>query len=128
MGFTLRNYQEDIINRSRAAFTQGYKRILVTLPCGAGKTVCFSYMAHEHVKRGGRVWFLVHRRELVNQARAVVGDDPNIYVGMIRSKKPFTPTLIIFDEAFFDNHFMWKIICKLLAPSSLAASIISGEI
>lgn len=104
----LRQYQTELINKTREAFKFGYKRVLVTLPCGAGKTVCFSYMAHEHVKRGGRVWFLVHRRELVNQARAVVGDNPNIYVGMIRSKKPFTPTLIIFDEAHHSTASTWK--------------------
>ena len=89
----LREYQTDIINKCRDEFRLGYKRLLVTLPCGAGKTVCFSYMAHEHVKRGGKVWFLVHRRELVDQAKSIVGDDENIYIGMMRSTRLITRQL-----------------------------------
>lgn len=104
----LRDYQIDIINKCRDEFRLGYKRLLVTLPCGAGKTVCFSYMAHEHVKRGGKVWFLVHRKELVDQAKSIVGDDPNIYVGMIRSHKPFKPSMIIFDEAHHSTASTWQ--------------------
>lgn len=105
----LRPYQEDIIERTRQAFRDGYKRPLVVLPCGAGKTICFSYMAHEHVKRGGRVWFLVHRKELLDQAKSVVGNNPNIYIGMVGSIEcDFKPTLIIFDEAHHSTARTWQ--------------------
>ena len=62
----LRSYQEDSINNTRRLFKQGYKRVLTVLPCGAGKTVEFAYMCSRHK---GYVWFLVHRRELIDQAK-----------------------------------------------------------
>lgn len=99
----LRNYQNDIINKCRIAFKKGYKRPLIVLPCGSGKTVCFSYMAHKHT---GNTWFLVHRQELVDQAKSVVGESNNIYIGMVGTalkKAPFDPTMIIFDECFPKN-------------------------
>lgn len=93
----LRDYQKEIIEKCRVAFASDYKRPLVVLPCGAGKTVCFIYMALRHK---GNVAFLVHRKELVDQTIKAFGGDlpPNIYVGMIRSKLPFEPTLLIIDE------------------------------
>ena len=65
----LRNYQEDLIKQTRLAFAQGYKRPLCVLPCGAGKTVCFAYMAEQHLHKNTNnyVWFLVHRQELIQQ-------------------------------------------------------------
>ena len=106
----LRNYQENLIENTRFAFMQGYKRPLVVLPCGAGKTVCFAYMAEQHVKRGGKVWFLVHRKELIDQTLSVI-NHPNIYVGMIGTalkKAPFEPTMIIFDEAHHSSAVTWQ--------------------
>lgn len=106
----LRTYQENLINQTRLAFMQGCKRPLVVLPCGAGKTVCFAYMAEQHVKRGGKVWFLVHRKELVDQTLEVIQNE-NIYVGMVGTalkKAPFEPTMIIFDEAHHSSATTWQ--------------------
>lgn len=66
----LRDYQTNLINDTRKSFARGNKRVMVVLPCGGGKTVCFAYMANEHVKRGGYVHFYVHRRELISQTRS----------------------------------------------------------
>ena len=44
----LRDYQVDLVNNTREAFIN-YKRPLVVLPCGAGKTVCFADMTHKHI-------------------------------------------------------------------------------
>ena len=104
----LRPYQLDIINKCRVAFSKGYKRPLIVLPCGAGKTVCFAYMAHRHT---GKTWFLVHRQELVDQAKAIVGESDNIYIGMVGTalkKAPFDPTMIIFDEAHHATAKTWQ--------------------
>lgn len=104
----LREYQEDIIKKCRQAFKKGYKRPLIVLPCGAGKTVCFAYMAHRHT---GKTWFLVHRQELVDQAKSVVGESDNIYIGMVGTaltKAPWPPSMIIFDEAHHATAATWK--------------------
>lgn len=90
---------------------QGYKRPLIVLPCGqlgAGKTVCFAYMAHRHP---GKTWFLVHRQELIEQAENIVGKGDNIYIGMVGTalkKAPFKPTMIIFDEAHHATAKTWR--------------------
>ena len=116
----LRNYQNDLINKCRTAFINNYKRLLCVLPCGAGKTVCFAYMAYNHINRNGKVWFLVHRQELIDQTidtftRFNIPTD-NIYIGMVGTalkNAPFEPTLIIFDEGHHATARTWeKIINK----------------
>lgn len=115
----LRDYQHDLINQTRAAFSQGYTRPLVVLPPGGGKTVCFAHMASEHVRiRDDRyVWFLVHRRELVHQAIETFTEwgltDTHIFVGMVQTiarhpERYKKPTLIIFDEAHHAAAMTWR--------------------
>lgn len=112
---TLRPYQSLLIERTREAFNAGYTRPLVVLPCGAGKTVCFAYMAHAHVSRPNRyVWFLVHRRELIAQTldtfKRMGISTTNIYVGMVGTALSHStpPTLIIFDEAHHATARTWS--------------------
>ncbi len=86
---------------------------MVVLPCGAGKTVIFAYMAREHVMRGGYVHFYVHRRELIDQTLdtfASIGiPTDNIYIGTVQSRKPHhtDPSLIIFDECHHATAKQW---------------------
>lgn len=108
----LRNYQLDLINNTRLAIREGRKRILCVLPCGAGKTICFAYMAARHK---GYVWFLVHRQELVDQAIDTFDTfnipRDNIYIGMVGTalkKAPHEPTMIIFDEAHHCTAKTWQ--------------------
>jgi DNA repair protein RadD len=63
----LRDYQEHSNERLREAFRQGRKRVCLTEPTGAGKTVQFCDIAARTVAKGGRVVILVHREELVEQ-------------------------------------------------------------
>jgi superfamily II DNA or RNA helicase/intein/homing endonuclease len=110
----LRDYQNTLVNDTRKAFAKGYKLPLVVLPCGGGKTVCFADMANKHVDKvvNGHVWFLVHRRELVDQTLETFEEfkipTDNIFVGMVQSitrnpGKFKKPTFIIFDECFPGN-------------------------
>lgn len=64
--FTLRPYQREAIGAIIQARKAGLKRLVVSLPTGAGKTVIFSELARM-AKRG--VLVLAHRDELVKQAR-----------------------------------------------------------
>lgn len=103
--FELRDYQKNLINKVRYSFLN-YKRPLIVLPCGAGKTICFAYMAINHIKKNpdNYVWFLVHRQELVQQTIEKFDNLDNIFIGMVQTltKNPLKyrkPTMIIIDEA-----------------------------
>ena len=64
----LRPYQLDSVAQVGAAFASGYKRVILCLPTGAGKTVIFSDIAARAAEKGKRVAILTHRRELLSQA------------------------------------------------------------
>ncbi len=64
---TLRDYQQAAIERVRAAFRQRQPSVLLVMPTGAGKTVCFSYIAQQAALKGSRILLLAHRRELLHQ-------------------------------------------------------------
>lgn len=64
----LRNYQESIVGLIRNALKDGFKRILIQLPTGGGKTVIFSFIAQNSAKKDKRVLIITDREELMNQA------------------------------------------------------------
>lgn len=67
---TLRDYQIEARNAVWSAFKAGTRSGLLILPTGAGKTVtCGSIIEPLH-KHGKRVLFVVHRKELLKQAKA----------------------------------------------------------
>lgn len=64
---TLRDYQERDAERIRQSYRSGKKAPLYVAPCGSGKTVLFSYIAENAVKRGTEILALCHRKELLDQ-------------------------------------------------------------
>ena len=64
---TLRDYQQQAVDDVRTAYRQGARAPLLVMPTGAGKTVCFSYIASQAAAKGSRILLLAHRRELVLQ-------------------------------------------------------------
>ncbi|MGB4948648.1 MAG: DEAD/DEAH box helicase [Candidatus Competibacter denitrificans] len=64
---TLRDYQGTAVDLTRDAYRQGSRAPLLVMPTGAGKTVCFSFMASQAAAKGLRILLLAHRRELVLQ-------------------------------------------------------------
>lgn len=64
---TLRDYQQGAVQAIRGAYRQGARAPLLVMPTGAGKTVCFSYIARQAAAKGSRILLLAHRRELVLQ-------------------------------------------------------------
>lgn len=64
----LRTYQQKLIDDTRFQLQLGRKKVLIVLPTGGGKTVCFSHIAESASKKGNRVCVLVHRAELLDQA------------------------------------------------------------
>lgn len=67
-GFTLRPYQDDLVDRLRSSITNGNKRIIVHAPTGAGKTVIAAHLISLASDLNSRVLFLANRRELIFQA------------------------------------------------------------
>ena len=65
----LRKYQNDVINNVSVDCKKGLRNICVVLPCGGGKTVVMSEIIKRANKKGNKVLFLVHRRELIKQAK-----------------------------------------------------------
>lgn len=119
MPIALREYQEDVIARTREAMRRT-KDVLIQAPTGSGKTVLASYMMNRIVEGGGRGYFICHRRELIEQTSLTfrnmgiphgyiaAGYTPNPFqpiqvcsVGTLKNRlnKVMSPTVCIWDEA-----------------------------
>jgi len=111
----LREYQTDIIKRTHQSM-HTHKRPLICLPTGSGKTVVFAWLADRTQHKGKTVWFLVHRRELMDQTIETFNrfqiPRNNIHIGMVATvanhpdKLP-KPDLIIFDEGHHASAATW---------------------
>lgn len=64
----LRPYQQAAKAAVLDEWDRGVDKTLLVLPTGAGKTIVFSAVTEEAVRRGGRVLILAHRGELLEQA------------------------------------------------------------
>ena len=68
----LRPYQADAKKAIYLAWSQGFVNVLAVLPTGAGKTVLFSDIIHDHK---GSVCAIAHRQELVSQISLALARD-----------------------------------------------------
>ena len=69
----LRDYQLDLLRRAAAAMRQGYRRVLIVLPTGGGKTVLAGEALKCALGLGFTGQFLVHRKELIDQTSQSFG-------------------------------------------------------
>ena len=107
----LRDYQQDLYDKTAKALRGGYRRILVVAPCGAGK----SYIFAELIKRTrGEALILTHRQELKAQHEKLLKKlaVTNARVAMIlteanRLGEYPTPALIVTDEAHLSRSNSW---------------------
>jgi len=115
----LRPYQNQLANDIRGAFGSGANRPLAVSPTGSGKTVLFSYITSQVLKRGSRVIIIAHRREILDQISATLkrvgvphgfiqaGKSTSIQPAMVASIQTLArrldtipaPDLVIIDEA-----------------------------
>jgi DNA repair protein RadD len=124
----LRPYQEICIAKLREHLRAGQTRILLVLPCGAGKGTMATYMIEGATSRRKRVLFLVNRRTLVNDlSRRLdrLGLDHGVIMGDHWRKRPELPVqvasidtlhrrerlpeadLLFLDEAHFSISPVW---------------------
>lgn len=115
----LRDYQIEIIQQVFHLWGTSFNSVMVQLPTGGGKTIIFSNLANEFIKKSEPVLVIAHRQELITQAanklEAVAGVDygiiksgykPNpsalLQVASIQTlirRQPPPASLVIFDEA-----------------------------
>jgi DNA repair protein RadD len=129
----LRDYQEDAVEKIRAAFKE-CRRVLFVLSTGGGKTVIFSFIAASAADLKRRVVIVAHRREIVDQisdALTLFGvqhglimpnrtptEDP-VQVGMVQTLynriakgKIAPPDLLVVDEAHHSVAGSWRRVMK----------------
>ena len=110
MGIQLREYQQELYDKTVDAFRRGSKRVLVTVGCGAGKSYIFAKMA-ERTK--GPVLVLTHRRELLDQTgqlfreHGIAARVEMILTEANRLGQYERPALIITDEAHLSRSNSW---------------------
>ena len=92
---TLRPYQEKLLTDLAAAFERK-RRVVAVMPVGAGKTRTAVEFAKRH---GGRVLWLAHRIELVQQAVDAFAGYP-VTVSTVQSDPDSPADLVIWDECF----------------------------
>lgn len=138
----LRPYQQEAVERLRAAFRAGHRSVLFVLPTGGGKTVVFSHIAQQAACRGKRIAVLVHRVELLEQASRsldalgvrhgliAAGRAMNLAapvqvasVGTLCRRLPQLPPalfqLLVVDEAHHSNAGQWSRILQHFRGSHL---------
>jgi superfamily II DNA or RNA helicase len=133
MSVTLRPYQSDAVDSIRGHFKQGKKRVLFVLATGGGKTETFIHIAEQAMSRNKKVFFLVHKKNLVRQISERC-NKYNLQHGIIAGghKKNYqhaaqvcsvqtlknrldevpVPDLIIIDEAHHASAGTWKAIME----------------
>ncbi|MBD2181881.1 DEAD/DEAH box helicase [Planktothrix sp. FACHB-1355] len=89
--YSLRDYQLQLMQQVFQEWSQGSRRILLTLPTGAGKTVLFAAVAREFTNFGSGVLVLAHREELILQAAQKMEGMTGEPVGIIKAGYPTTP-------------------------------------
>ena len=131
INLVLRNYQQTIIKNCRDAFKNGYKKLCCVLPCGAGKTAIFCYLAHLNTikKPSNRVLILLHRKELLKQTieafKSFQINTDHINIAMIQSFKNTLKTgvkpysLIIIDECHHATSNSFKAVLSAYSKTAL---------
>ncbi|MGX7141419.1 DEAD/DEAH box helicase family protein [Facklamia languida] len=103
--YELYDYQKDLIERARKLIKKN--NIMIVSPPGSGKSVVIAEIAKSATERGGRVLFLVHRKELIEQIRESLSfngvdlskvDLLTVIKAKNRLGQLTNPTLIITDE------------------------------
>lgn len=103
--YKLFDYQLDLIDRARKQIAD--KNVMIVSPPGSGKSVVISEIIKRATEKGGKVLFLVHRKELIEQITSSLtmhevdlGHVELLTVGKAKNRLSVIPkpTLIITDE------------------------------
>ena len=116
----LRDYQQDIFNKSIDAFRNGSKGVCCVLPCRSGKSFVMARM----IKGAkGNVLVLAHRHTLINQHKELL-KSLGVLTDKVRVESVFTEAsrlgrytpnevdLIIIDEAHLSEAMSYRKVCE----------------
>ncbi|MEB3338845.1 MAG: DEAD/DEAH box helicase [Leptolyngbyaceae bacterium] len=84
----LRDYQNAAIQGVYSHWKAGLFRVMLQLPTGGGKTVIFSFIIHDFISRFLRVLVLVHKDELIWQAKQKLEEITGLKLGVIKAGHP----------------------------------------
>lgn len=90
---TLRPYQKAICKKLAEAVSEGKRRILLSAPTGAGKTVIFTDFAKKVLAFGYKTLIIVDRIELLEQTRRHATQD--IPFGILSADKFFNANIVV---------------------------------
>lgn len=82
--YRLRDYQSELVNKTIEGFSHD-RSIMLQLPTGGGKTICFSHIINKTLEHGLKCLILAHRVELIHQAVDKVEAITNEPVGIIKA-------------------------------------------
>ena len=119
MSLELRDYQQDIYDKIKKAFRDGYKNPLAVLPCRSGKSYIMKAITQAANAKGNHVLILAHRNSLINQHKELFDD---INWNLTRIESVFTEVrhlgekgpvdLILIDEAHISGASSYKKTCE----------------
>ena len=69
----LRDYQQEMIDKVIESLKEGYRKIMIVLPTGGGKTAIASELVRRSYAKGKSSIFMCHRQELLDQTYATYG-------------------------------------------------------
>ena len=98
----LRPYQLNAISDLRESFKEGHKRIILSLPTGAGKTVVFSEMVRMAADKGTKVLVLTDRIELFEQTFKAI-ERHNIPIQIINANTTSIDTKAVVTVAMIET-------------------------
>jgi superfamily II DNA or RNA helicase len=116
----LRDYQQEIFNKSTEAFRNGAKGVCCVLPCRSGKSYVMARMISGSK---GNVLVLAHRHTLINQHKELL-EKLNILTEKVTIESVFTEAsrlgrnppdyykLIIIDEAHLSEAASYRKVCE----------------
>ena len=141
---TLRPYQTNLVAQTRALLAQRVRRVLIQSPTGSGKTCLVAHMLAGAASKGKRAWFLVHRKELLDQSVSTFVTAADLHVGILaagyppdssapvqvcavnslrsRLAKVRTPDLVVWDEAHHIAAKSWATVAAALWKCAVAES------
>ena len=90
----IRTYQADAINMTKQALAD-FDRVIAAIPTGGGKSTTYARFTQICIRNNKRVWFVVHKRELVQQFADRLKDQFGIPSGIIMSKVKGYPRRLV---------------------------------
>ncbi|BBD62729.1 type III restriction enzyme res subunit (plasmid) [Nostoc sp. HK-01] len=83
--FSLRDYQQDLVSKTFAAWNGGIRKVLLQLSTGGGKTIIFAAVASKMTAQSEGVLVVAHREELILQAAEKLAAVTKLQPGIIKA-------------------------------------------